>query len=359
MADSIAESARERSETPLLLQEVRDLDDLEWLRPAWATLHARCEESTPFHGPEWLLPWARRIGRGALRVLAAWRGNRLTGLLPLQLRPDGGCVGRVLELLGAPVTDYQGALLDPGPSGAHTLHLFWDFLLHGHSGWDRLELSQLGEGDPLLHVPAPVSFGDRTTPLDVCPRLALPASAPALCDQLPRLAGRLDRGARRLAEEGRLGFELAHPGNIDELVNALFRLHQERWRERALPGVLAGPTVRDFHRQVATEMLAAGKLRLCAVRLDGIVVSVVHAFTHGRTLYLYISGFDPAFARFSPGLLAIFWTMQMAAREGLTTCDLLRGEETYKQRFAPRPRPTYHRQVVAPGSRLVRGRAGS
>lgn len=356
MADSIAESARECFEAPLLLQEVRDLEDLEWIRPAWAALHARSEEATPFHGPQWLLPWARRIGRGALRVLAAWQGDRLVGLLPLQLRCDGG--GRVLELLGAPVTDYQGALLDPGPSGARALRVLWDFLLHGHSSWDRLELSQLADDDPLLHLPAPTAFVDLATPMDVCPRLILPASAPALGDQLPRLAARLDRCARRLAEEGRLGFELAHSGNLDELVNALFRLHQERWRERGLFGVLAGPTVRDFHRQVAAEMLNAGKLRLCAVRLDGVVVSVVHAFAHGRALYLYISGFDPAFARYSPGLLAIFWTMQMAAREGLTTCDLLRGDEHYKQRFAPSPRPTYHRQVVAPGARLL-ARTGS
>jgi CelD/BcsL family acetyltransferase involved in cellulose biosynthesis len=288
----------------------------------------------------------------------------LVGLLPLQLRPHvdysgDHSSGRVLELLGAPVTDYQGALLDPGPTGPRALRMFWDFLLHGRSGWDRLDLSQLAEGDPLLHVPTPLAFVDRTTPAEVCPRVALPASPSALCDQFPHLAARLNRCARRLAEEARLAFELGHPGNLDELLNALFRLHQERWRERALPGVLAGPTVRDFHRQVAVHMLAAGKLRLCALRLDGIVVSVVHALAHGRTLYLYISGFDPAFARFSPGLLAIFWTMQMAAREGLTTCDLLRGDEGYKQVFAPLRRPTYCRQVLAPGSRLVCQRARS
>ncbi len=352
MADPGVESARESTAAPPVLQEIRDLEDLEWIRPAWAALHTRCEQATPFHGPAWLLPWARRLARGSLRVLAAWQTDELVGLLPLQLVHNGG---RTLELMGAPVTDYQGALLAPGPPGARALSSLWGFLMHGHSDWDRLELSQLPEDDPLLRQPAPPGFVDQTTRLEACPRLPLPASAAALRDRLAHLAGRLDRCSRRLAEQGRLGFELAHPGNLDELLQALFRLHQERWRTRALPGVLAGPTMRDFHREVAAEMLAAGRLRLCAVRLDGSVLSVVHALVHGHTLYLYIGGFDPAFARFSPGLLAIFWTMQMAAREHLTTCDLLRGSESYKERFAPVLRHNFHRRLIPPSARLTLG----
>jgi CelD/BcsL family acetyltransferase involved in cellulose biosynthesis len=60
-----------------------------------------------------------------------------------------------------------------------------------------------------------------------------------------------------------------------------------------------------------------------------------------RMQYFYLNAYSMQHARLSPGTLVIAMAIEHAAREGIRTIDLLRGNETYKQYWHPQKVPTY------------------
>ena len=56
-------------------------------------------------------------------------------------------------------------------------------------------------------------------------------------------------------------------------------------------------------------------------------------------MYVHRLGFDPSFARYSPGLVNTLDTIETAAAEGLTRVEFLGGAERYKLELADRLDP--------------------
>jgi CelD/BcsL family acetyltransferase involved in cellulose biosynthesis len=160
---------------------------------------------------------------------------------------------------------------------------------------------------------------------------------------------------RRAAREAGLRIEGAANGKLDEHLDVLFALHTARWRARGEEGVLSSTAVQRFHRDAAHALRAAGLLRMYVLRLDERAAAAFYGFSgHGRTFY-YLSGFDPAFDRFSPGTLIVGHAIEQAAREGVTQFDFLRGREAYKYRWGARDRPCYAVELRARSAALPLG----
>ena len=92
-------------------------------------------------------------------------------------------------------------------------------------------------------------------------------------------------------------------------------------------------------------MLLSGTLRLYALRRRAEIIGALYAFAHRGHTYYYLSGFDPAFAPYSPGTLLIGHAIEEAIREGSGLFDFLRGRETYKYLWGAKARLNYRRQV--------------
>jgi CelD/BcsL family acetyltransferase involved in cellulose biosynthesis len=328
---------------PIAVDELDDLAALRRLRPAWARLLAGASRATPFQSPEWLLPWTARFARGQVWVLAARRGERLVGLLPLRLVESGGV--RTASFLGQGVSDYGGALVAGGSEGDGVLKALLGRLRDRRgTRWDQCDLDQLPPEDPLLQAPLPAGLEERRLDQDVCPEVALPTSAAALAAGLPhRLGPRIERSLRRLHRETRAVFERATGAGLEELLDAFFRLHAAEWQARGTTGVLADATLQTFHREVAAGMLEAGRLRLFGLRMDGQVRAVLYGFVQEGRFYSYLGGFDPRLSVLSPGTLMIWHAMTAAIDESVRAFDFLRGAEAYKYRWGARDRTNRRR----------------
>jgi CelD/BcsL family acetyltransferase involved in cellulose biosynthesis len=353
----------------LRVEEIEDALTLELLREPWNELCAGCLEATPFHSPEWLLPFAERFAKGGLWVLTVWRGDRLVGLAPLQIvpRPEG----RTLTFLGTPMTDYHGMLVAAGPPGEGVLEALVDHVAAASARWDICALEELRADDPLLGAAFPPGFRSEVSEQEACPYVPLPSTGEQLTAEFPHeLGARLARSVRGLKRAGELRFVVCGRGGArtrpprpqdsdlffdaetmseaaaaDALIGALFRLHAARWNARQAPGVLSGEAVQQLHREVAAGMLGRGRLRLYGLSLDGRIEAVVYAFAHGQRLYSYLGGFNPVLGKFSPGLVILWHAMLMAIEEGLDELDFLRGDEAYKYRFGARVRWNRRRLV--------------
>jgi CelD/BcsL family acetyltransferase involved in cellulose biosynthesis len=312
---------------------------LEALRPEWSKLWAHCPDATPFQSPEWLLPWWSVFGNGRMRTLTLRAGTTLVALLPAYV------LGDALQFLGIGTSDHLDALIEPGwEMEAATAML--GFVANKDTEWERVEFQQLPPGSPLVEAAAPPGWSDEISVQDVCPVLSLPRRVDELHEFLPRRQLENLRYYRRRAERlGAVSFEVAQAGNFDELFKALVTLHNERWTARGSDGVFADEKVLAFHGDVLARMVAAGMLRLFALRVAGVLAGVLYGFSDARTFCYYLGGFDARFAEVSPGTLLIGHAIEEAIREGADRFDFLRGQERYKSLWGAKVRPNWNRSL--------------
>ena len=83
-----------------------------------------------------------------------------------------------------------------------------------------------------------------------------------------------------------------------------------------------------------------------ALALGGHLAAAFYGFhAAGRTIF-YLSGFDPAFARYSPGKLVVAHAIEQAiARDAARAFDFLRGAEAYKYAWGAVDEPLFRRSV--------------
>lgn len=292
----------------------------------WRRLWRRSLSTTPFQAPDWLLPWWEAFGVGELQTLALRKGGRLVGLAPLYGYEDG-----TLAFIGRGNTDYLDVIVDPELEEAASAALI---RYVASLQWDRCEFQQLQPDSPLLRVSIPKFVQAQTSEEAVCPQLRLPKAGGDLSDVIPsKFYKKLEYYGRRTAREGEVVIERADDANLDELLDALIRLHGERWAERDESGVLDDRDVQTFHAQVIGGMLDEGVLRLYGLRLDGRIVAVYYGFLHDGRAYYYLSGFDPELSSLSLGHQIVYHAIAEAHREGARVFDFLRGGEDYKYRW--------------------------
>ncbi len=306
-------------------ERITDPAALHALQPEWTELWERCPDATPFQTPDWLLPWWDSFGSGQLTSLAVRSAGTLKAVIPAYL--DGG----VLRLAGGGVSDYLDALIDPDLRGGA-----WEWI--ESLDWERCEFTDLPPGSPLLDGSAD-SLDACVADCSVCPSVPLPPPKTPFGRNLRRYGPRIGQ------------FESTSATTLDGFFDALFRLHTARWNERGSGGVLAGDALQTFHRRAARNLLEHGRLLLDGLRRDGELVGVIYGLLGHQRVWLYISGFDPAFAKLSPGGVMVAHVLERAVAEGYSELDFLRGNEPYKYTWGARDRKTFSitaRRRVAP-----------
>lgn len=321
----------------LTVAEATTTADLYRLRPAWERLWAADPTATPFQHPAWLIPWWTHVAEGDLWTLAVYDGAELVGLVPLYVYTQANG-SRDVFLLGIATSDYLDALARPG-MGAAVAVAAWAHLNRHRDRWNVLDLQPLRPTSPLLAAAVP-GWAEQRGDGEPCPVLPLPAT---LGDNLRQNL----RYYRRRAERAGAAVESATAENWPELYDALLRLHAARWATRGEPGVLAAEAVRRAHAESVPLLLAAGLLRMYAVRVAGTIAAVLYGLADRRRVYYYLGGFDPAHTALSPGTLLIGHAVERATSAGAEAFDFLKGRESYKYLWGAADTPTYTRRLTA------------
>ncbi len=329
------------------LETVTTIEDFEALAPRWDDLVRVMPRPSPFLLHGWLAEWWRCYGEGAeLLVHVAHRNGRLSAALPLVVRRRAGL--RVASLMG----DRQAVLGDllVAPSAGDELGRSLarrladggcDVVdLHGLPADSRIATTLGTRFDVVERVEAPV--------LDLTD--GWPAVYRAKTSSKKRSLHR--RRRRQLAALGRLEVSVAR--RLEELEPALeeaFTLHALRWEGRPDGSGFASATGRRFQRAILPRLAAADTARIVTLRLDGRAIAFHYYFALEGRMYVHRLAFDPALARFSPGIVNTLDTIEAAAAEGLRRVEFLGGDERYKVELADRFEPLCHGFGVASSAR--------
>jgi CelD/BcsL family acetyltransferase involved in cellulose biosynthesis len=148
---------------------------------------------------------------------------------------------------------------------------------------------------------------------------------------------------------------------LEPALEEAFRLHALRWEGRPDGSGFVTPTGLRFHRASIRALAEIDVPRIVTLEIDGRAIAFHYYFALQGRMYLHRIAFDPAFARFSPGLVNILDTLEIGAAEGLTRVEFLGGAERYKRELVDRFEPLYLGLGLAgsaPGRAVVAARTG-
>jgi len=309
---------------------IEDVATLSALADAWGGLEPSIRH--PFQELGWYSAWARTIGMTGgrrLKCVTLWDGDRLVAVLPLTLRRYKGV--RLLEWIGARVTDYCDAIVAPGVDAADTLKVLWRSLNRA-VGFDVLRLGQV-RSDAAIS-----GFVDALDPWVETREGAftIPLTWSAGGDWLAsRSSKRRDSTRQRLRYMDKNGFEFKiwRTPETDVLAAALEQ--KQAWvRARNMSGFVTDPQGPEFLRAFADEMSARGLLHLSAIRSAERIVACHVGFVRGDTFYYYMPTYDAAFAKQSFGTSLREHLIMSACDQGLKKFDMLLGAHDYKSQYA-------------------------
>jgi CelD/BcsL family acetyltransferase involved in cellulose biosynthesis len=267
---------------------------------------------------------------GGVQVLVVDDGHRPLGLLPVESRhgPRGlPSLGLTPPWLGA---DHLDVVAEPRHRPAVAAAVAHH--LSARTDWQLLDLDGLDESGALTGELSRTLRPPRFLPLPPIgipvPYVDLPEEAGALRGNAFKEAARKLRGVER----GRGGFSVVcAPAEVAGLLEELMDLHNRRFGP--VSEVFSAAPRRRFHLLAAQRMAEAGLARIYRLEADGATAGLQYDFTLGDRIYFYQSGIEPAAGR-SPGLVVLGSAIRSATEEGFAEFDLLRGEESYKLRFA-------------------------
>lgn len=140
------------------------------------------------------------------------------------------------------------------------------------------------------------------------------------------------RRARRRAEElGRVECRLLTPSpeEVDSLLAEAMRVEQASWKGESGTALASDAVGGDFFRRLAQRASRHGTLRVALLLIGDRAVAMQIALVHGGRYWLFKIGYDPEFARCSPGMLLLRETIAAAAQEGLASYEFLGRDEPW------------------------------
>ena len=318
------------TETSVELRTITTLEEFETLRPEWDELVGAMSRPSPFLLHAWLTAWWREYGDGAsLAVHTARRQGELIGAAPMFVRPRFGIT--VASFLGGEHSALADLLLaaDAEPTVAGLLAKriaapnagYVD--VHGLPGDSRLAQALGSSLEVRKRVESPVLH--LTDGWDAVYK----AKTSSKKRNLHR------RRRRQLGELGNLELQVARdPETLASALEEAFRLHRLRWDGRPDGSDFGSTRGQRFHRAALLELAELDIPRVVLLVLDGTAIAFHYYFAFEGRMIVHRLGFDPAFGRYSPGLVNTLDTIETAAAEGLTRVEFLGGAERYKVELA-------------------------
>lgn len=155
-------------------------------------------------------------------------------------------------------------------------------------------------------------------------------------EQLETLSKSLRQDLKRLDDTDCV---LTTDSDSPAVFEALVSLHKQRSQSTRRWSTFTTRKSLQFHRSLMEDPWSGDIVRLVRVESGGAIVAVAYGLVSGKAGYFYQSGFDPSSKSLSPGSLALAGFMRYCIESGLERLFLLRGNESYKQRWSP---DTFH-----------------
>ncbi len=317
------------------------------LKREWEKLLVTSPFQNPFLTPTWIENWLAHFGPSLeTKVLVFRDGSRnLLGLGTFVVSQKEK-EGRGLTLLGSSdVWDYRDLLILPGWEEQVCTSLAGYFR---QGPWEYLELKGISEFSPTARFfPSfmrSCGFFVEQEIEEVALYLNLPTAWEIFLEELnSKDRHELRRKLRRLEKE--TVYELSQaeePLSLSEKMDIFFDLHRKSSKDKA---TFMTPAMKSYFAEMAVRFQEKGWLHLTFLQIEGQEVATFFSFAFAGTEYVYNSGYDPEFSRFSPGIVLAALCIRRAIEKRMARFNFLRGREEYKYRLGGKEEKIYRIRV--------------
>lgn len=313
-------------------------DGLAAVKEQWTQLW-QAGDSLIFQSHDWISTWWNAAGRqtgAALRIGLVWDGEILAAVVPLAITRRKGL--RILEWAAAAHSDYGDLLRAPTCPPA-ALRDLWSMIWKA-GGFDVAVIGRIAPGAEagiLFNIDAGLGFKHSLTrKAETSSRIGgdWQSGAAWLASHPKKTRQNYRRGVKLLEESGARRFRLIGPDEPLEPVLEKLAVFKRQWLEKNMRVSSlfdAGTPTLNALVQVFSR---AGILRLFVIEVNGAIVAVSVNFVQRGAMMAWVTTYDPAFARSSPGMALIFDYVQWSFDNGLRQVDFLCGGEAFKGRLA-------------------------
>jgi len=313
----------------------------------WETLLSASRFKNPFLTPLWNEIWLKHFGKSLQAKVILFRasGGALLAVGAFSNPAEQGGQ-RGLTLLGSTdVCDYRDIIIAQGKE-EEVFSALGRFFAEGP--WKYLEFNGISEFSPTFQFLSPLMqpFGFRGVQEveEVALYLDLPQTWEAFLERLSsKDRHELRRKIRRLEKES--AFEILRVDDGSSLSAGMaifFDLHRKSRKDKA---EFMTPEMEAYFREISARFQERGWLSLSFLKLEGKEVAAFFSFDFSGTEYVYNSGYDPEFARFSPGIVLAAHCIRQSIERGMTGFNFLRGQEDYKYHLGGREEKIYRIRV--------------
>jgi CelD/BcsL family acetyltransferase involved in cellulose biosynthesis len=326
--------------------KVESAERLEAIGPeAWDALLATSRLRSPFLSWTWQAHWAAAFAadrRLDVRRVTDAQGE-LVAVLPLYEAASG-----VFELIGgADVSDYLDLLARAGAEEEA-----WTALLQSRAAArDRWVLHAVPAASPTVRaLPALAGSCSLAATVELeerCPVLTLPSSWDAYLASLSsKHRHELTRKIRRFEREVPDSRVVAATAAADVAARLgdFLGLHRA---SRVGKAKFMDERMEAFFRAAIPALAARDGVRLWFLEAGGAAIASFISLEWNDTVGLYNSGFAPARAALSPGLVLLSHVIRDAIARRRARFDFLRGEERYKLEFEPAREEVFRVEIAS------------
>ncbi|WP_419830803.1 GNAT family N-acetyltransferase [Methylobacterium sp.] len=323
--------------SPERFEIVRSTDRLAAVGPAWTDLWTR-SNALVFQSHAWISAWwasAPDRDRRALAIVLAWRGETLVGVLPLATVRRKGF--RVLEWAAKDCSDFGDAVLADRTNAGLVRRMWQQSSRDG--GFDLAYLNRLLPDAAARVLLAPATGGVRLRlnhrdEANWRVRGPWPTGQAWFDAQSKKTRQNYRRGQKSMGEHGPLTFRLLGPEEpLGPVLDRLTQFKRAWLATHDLPSTAFYDEGSQALPAMVQVLAATGLLHAFVLECGGAVVAVSINFVQAGTMMAFVTTYDPAFERGSPGMVLMMDYIMWSIDRGLHTVDFLCGDEGFKGRF--------------------------
>ena len=355
-----------RPNATVIVDTIRSVAGIAALRADYDRLSRVASNTLPFALHEWHVAWCEhflncnpRIQEEALFYVVRNLEGECVAIVPFvtSKRMLGPLKIVSVNFLGTDpaITEIRTPLIEPGYEKI-TAHVVQDHLAR-EGAWDWVDWTDISD-----------AFANSLNTQQLHWQPGLSAFVLDLPSTWPEFRSGLKRNIREslrhcynsLKRDGH-GFEcivIDRPGDIGAALDEFLRLHVMRANYRTSvihPDRFSSKASRDFLYAVCRQLAARGAVRIFQLRIDAKIVATRIGFIVDDSLYLYYSGFDPQWARYSVMTTTVAEAIKYAIVQGLATVNLSPTSDISKTRWGPRE--VTYQSAYQQGHRLYSGLA--
>jgi CelD/BcsL family acetyltransferase involved in cellulose biosynthesis len=322
------------------VEKISEESEFSKLQTTWNNLLKQSDADNPFLTWEWLYSWWKFYGdKSELMILVVREDDKILALAPLMHRVKLFGLLKIKEILFLGSfgvgSDYLDFIITRGRESSSVDQIF-HYLTRNQQKWDAINLTNIPEtSKSIAHVKEAcdkLGYFNIENASVVCPSIQLPSTWEEYVLTLSKsMRSNIKRKHRELSKTTEIEYEVIRErGDLDAAVNSMIRLNRLRMETKNLHGAFKNGKFTEFHQDVMPVLFQNDFLHLSFLKANNTRIAALYNFIYNDTCFYYQSGFDPVWAKFSPGTVLFSLSIQDAIANGMLEYDFLQGDEPYK-----------------------------